>query len=184
MTSGRLRTLATGLILAWFACAGALMPVLRGQADAAQLKSPTPATPESVAAGQKVYQRHCRVCHGADAKGRPGLEDGPAASNLAAKREASQAMGKAARIVKSIARHEKTIATMHGRVNEGREEVASWKSKYKAEKTKTDDMRIELIEATRKLSRQKLEHTTTGAHAAKYSDGLEDDIAMLSSQLC
>ena len=105
-----------------------------------------------------------------------------AASNLAAKREASQAMGKAARIVKSIARHEKTIATMHGRVNEGREEVASWKSKYKAEKTKTDDMRIELIEATRKLSRQKLEHTTTGAHAAKYSDGLEDDIAMLSSQ--
>ena len=90
MTSGRLRTLATGLILAWFACAGALMPVLRGQADAAQLKSPTPATPscrratpESVAAGQKVYQRHCRVCHGADAKGRPGLEDGPAASNLA-----------------------------------------------------------------------------------------------------
>jgi cytochrome c5 len=37
---------------------------------------------EPLAVEQKIYQRHCRVCHGADAKGRPGLEDVPAQSDL------------------------------------------------------------------------------------------------------
>ena len=53
-----------------------------GNPDAAKLQNPTPATAESVAAGQKIYQRHCRVCHGAEGKGGRKLEEGAAASNF------------------------------------------------------------------------------------------------------
>jgi mono/diheme cytochrome c family protein len=64
MTSGGLRTLATGMILAWFACAGALVPVLRGQSEAAQLESPTPAT-----RGAALYADNCSYCHLVDLSG-------------------------------------------------------------------------------------------------------------------
>ncbi len=40
--------------------------------DGKTLKNPVPATPESIKAGDAVYQRYCKFCHGADAKG-----DGP-----------------------------------------------------------------------------------------------------------
>ena len=40
--------------------------------DGKTLKNPVPATPESIKAGDAVYQRLCKFCHGADAKG-----DGP-----------------------------------------------------------------------------------------------------------
>jgi mono/diheme cytochrome c family protein len=42
--------------------------------EAAKLKNPTKATPESIAAGQAVYQKYCKFCHNDDAKG-----DGPLA---------------------------------------------------------------------------------------------------------
>jgi mono/diheme cytochrome c family protein len=45
-----------------------------GNPDAKVMKNPVPATPESIAAGQKTYQKYCKFCHGADAKG-----DGPMA---------------------------------------------------------------------------------------------------------
>ena len=37
--------------------------------DAKKLKNPVAATPESIKAGQQLYQKYCRFCHGADAKG-------------------------------------------------------------------------------------------------------------------
>jgi len=45
-----------------------------GNPDAKVMKNPVAATPESIAAGQKTYQKYCKFCHGADAKG-----DGPMA---------------------------------------------------------------------------------------------------------
>ena len=46
----------------------------KGAAKAAALKNPVAATPASIAAGQASFQKYCRFCHGADAKG-----DGPQA---------------------------------------------------------------------------------------------------------
>lgn len=36
----------------------------QGNPEAAKLKNPAAATPESVAAGEKTYQKFCRSCHG------------------------------------------------------------------------------------------------------------------------
>ena len=43
-------------------------------AEAKNLKNPVPSTPASIAAGKSAFQKYCRFCHGADAKG-----DGPMA---------------------------------------------------------------------------------------------------------
>jgi len=37
--------------------------------EAAKLKNPIKSTPESIADGQKLYQKYCKFCHGDDAKG-------------------------------------------------------------------------------------------------------------------
>src|SRR5262249_22276017 len=44
--------------------------------EAKKLKNPVPASAESIAAGQQLYQKYCRFCHGADAQG-----NGPMAPN-------------------------------------------------------------------------------------------------------
>ena len=41
----------------------------KGDPEAAKIKNPVGATPESIAAGQKAYQTLCAGCHGKDAKG-------------------------------------------------------------------------------------------------------------------
>ena len=41
----------------------------KGDPDAAKIKNPVAATPESIAAGQKTFQMLCAGCHGKDAKG-------------------------------------------------------------------------------------------------------------------
>jgi mono/diheme cytochrome c family protein len=46
----------------------------KGAPKAAALKNPVASTPQSIAAGQASFQKYCRHCHGADAKG-----DGPQA---------------------------------------------------------------------------------------------------------
>lgn len=43
--------------------------------EAAKLKNPVPATPESIASGAAVYKRRCAACHGGDATGGPPKED-------------------------------------------------------------------------------------------------------------
>ena len=66
-----MRRMTTGLIgvfvCAWVAVAVAQNP---GGSDAGKkMKNPVPASAESIAAGKALYQKNCRFCHGADAKG-------------------------------------------------------------------------------------------------------------------
>jgi len=44
-----------------------------GNPEAAKLKNPVKATPESIAAGLTLYGKYCKFCHGADAKGNGAL---------------------------------------------------------------------------------------------------------------
>lgn len=37
--------------------------------EAKNLKNPVPSAPASIAAGKSTFQKYCRFCHGADAKG-------------------------------------------------------------------------------------------------------------------
>ena len=54
-----------------------------GDPEAAKLKNPVAASPESVVAGEAIYRRNCRGCHGKDATGGPAKDAGVAeASNL------------------------------------------------------------------------------------------------------
>jgi mono/diheme cytochrome c family protein len=54
-----------------------------GNAEAKKLKNPVPSSPESVKAGQASYQKYCRFCHGADAKGNgPMAPEGTHPANL------------------------------------------------------------------------------------------------------
>ena len=48
---------------------------VQGDPEAAKLKNPVAATPESLAAGEALYKRRCSGCHGVDAKGGPPKED-------------------------------------------------------------------------------------------------------------
>jgi mono/diheme cytochrome c family protein len=41
--------------------------------DAAKLKNPVKATPDSIAAGKTAYGKYCKFCHGEDAKGNGAL---------------------------------------------------------------------------------------------------------------
>ena len=55
------------LVCAWAAVAFAQNP---GGSDAGKkLKNPVPASAESIAAGKALFQKNCRFCHNADAKG-------------------------------------------------------------------------------------------------------------------
>jgi mono/diheme cytochrome c family protein len=65
-------------IVAWSLGLGAAMAAHDGQttprAEAAKLKNPIPANAASIAAGQALYSKYCRFCHGTTGKG-----DGPSA---------------------------------------------------------------------------------------------------------
>ena len=52
-----------------------LKPKKGGNPEAATIKNPVAATPESIAAGKRAYQRLCIKCHGPEGKG-----DGTAAT--------------------------------------------------------------------------------------------------------
>ena len=45
-----------------------------GSPEGKKMKNPVASSPESIKAGQALFQKNCRFCHGADAKG-----DGPMA---------------------------------------------------------------------------------------------------------
>jgi mono/diheme cytochrome c family protein len=61
---------------------GGLILRAQGSADAAKLKNPVAATPESIAAGQQLYARNCASCHGRNGQGGPGNDLIPAAPSL------------------------------------------------------------------------------------------------------
>jgi mono/diheme cytochrome c family protein len=56
-----------------------------GNPDAAKIKNPVAATPESLAAGKRVYQRLCIRCHGPEGKGDGEAAVGEQPSDLTAK---------------------------------------------------------------------------------------------------
>lgn len=54
-----------------------------GNAEAAKLKNPVAVSPESIAAGEAIYMKRCRGCHGRELTGGPPKEAGDhEASNL------------------------------------------------------------------------------------------------------
>ena len=66
------RALIPVFVLAAAAAVAAQNP--GGSPDAAKMKNPVAASPESIAKGKELYTKNCRFCHGTDAKG-----DGPMA---------------------------------------------------------------------------------------------------------
>jgi mono/diheme cytochrome c family protein len=76
------RTFRTALAALVLAGAGRMVVAAQGTAEAANLKNPIAASPESLAAGQQAYRRHCAPCHGISGEGGPGNDLIPAAPNL------------------------------------------------------------------------------------------------------
>jgi cytochrome c oxidase cbb3-type subunit 3 len=54
----------------------------QGNPEAAKLKNPEAATPESMAAGKQLYTRNCAACHGINATGGTGNDIAPPAPDL------------------------------------------------------------------------------------------------------
>ena len=54
----------------------------QGNPEAAKMANPTPASTESIGAGQQLYRRYCASCHGANAEGGAGNDLIPAAPDL------------------------------------------------------------------------------------------------------
>lgn len=82
MTRTLFAALSGGLALL-LAMAGHLSAQVPGGRAEAALKNPVAAAAESIAAGEKSYQRYCRGCHGKDATGGPAREaDIPVPPNL------------------------------------------------------------------------------------------------------
>jgi len=54
----------------------------KGNPEAAKVKNPAAATPESVAAGKVTFSRYCTVCHGSTAEGGSGSDISPPAPAL------------------------------------------------------------------------------------------------------
>ena len=50
--------------------------------EAAKVKNPVAATPESIATGKQVYTRYCATCHGINGQGGSGSDISPPAPNL------------------------------------------------------------------------------------------------------
>jgi cbb3-type cytochrome c oxidase subunit III len=79
------RVVFSGLILGWIAmvssAAGAQNP--GGSAEAKKMKNPVASNAASIAAGKAAFQKNCRFCHGAEAKGNgPMAPEGTHPSDL------------------------------------------------------------------------------------------------------
>jgi len=67
VSNGFLPALAVALVA--LAAASAAAQNIGGSPEGKKLKNPVPSSPESIKAGQASFQKYCRFCHGADAKG-------------------------------------------------------------------------------------------------------------------
>ena len=74
-----LRMFFVGLPLA---CLTSIVMMAQGDPEAAKLKNPVAATPESIAAGKQAFQRYCTSCHGINGEGGSGNDLIPAAPDL------------------------------------------------------------------------------------------------------
>ena len=71
------------LVAAFMAVAMTAQEKHGGNPEAAKVKNPVAMSPESIAAGEALYMKRCRGCHGRDAAGGPPKEAGDhPASNL------------------------------------------------------------------------------------------------------
>jgi mono/diheme cytochrome c family protein len=71
----RLNVLVIGYLAVFITALASGSRAMQGNPEAAKLKNPVAATPESLAAGEALYKRRCSGCHGIDAKGGPPKED-------------------------------------------------------------------------------------------------------------
>ena len=62
------RTIAI-FVLSYVSVAGLALAAQAKKPATTTAKNPVAATPQSIAAGQTLFQKYCRFCHGADAKG-------------------------------------------------------------------------------------------------------------------
>jgi mono/diheme cytochrome c family protein len=58
-----------GVGLVWMSIAAVSAQNPGGSAAAKKIVNPVPSSPASIAAGQALYQKNCRFCHGPEAKG-------------------------------------------------------------------------------------------------------------------
>ena len=79
MNSRRLRAIIAVLVLAFLV---RIVTAAQGNPEAAKVKSPVAATPESVTAGKQIFQKRCATCHGSNAEGGSGNDLIPAAPDL------------------------------------------------------------------------------------------------------
>jgi mono/diheme cytochrome c family protein len=59
--------------------------IAQAKPEAAKVQNPVAATPDSIAAGRRTYQRYCANCHGINAEGGPGNDLIPPAPDLTGK---------------------------------------------------------------------------------------------------
>lgn len=59
-----------------------IVMMAQGNPEAAKIKNPVAASPESIAAGQQVFRRYCASCHGTNAEGGSGSDLIPPAPDL------------------------------------------------------------------------------------------------------
>ena len=59
-----------------------VVTIAQDNPEAARVKNPVAAAPESVCDGKRIYQRYCASCHGSNAEGGPGNDLIPAAPDL------------------------------------------------------------------------------------------------------
>lgn len=76
-----LRVFLVGILVGCLTSIGMLAQG-KGNPEAAKVKNPVAASPESIAAGKAVFGRYCAVCHGVNGEGGSGSDISPPAPNL------------------------------------------------------------------------------------------------------
>jgi mono/diheme cytochrome c family protein len=79
------RVVFPALVLGWIALVSSSGVAQNpgGSAEAKKVKNPVASSPASIASGKALFQKNCRFCHGADAKGNgPMAPEGTHPSDL------------------------------------------------------------------------------------------------------
>ncbi len=79
MRKSFLRIVVIGVLLA---VVTSIVIMAQGNPEAAKVKNPVAASPESLAAGKQIYTRYCATCHGINGQGGSGNDISPPAPNL------------------------------------------------------------------------------------------------------
>jgi len=74
-----LRIVLIGVLLA---VVTSIVIMAQGNPEAAKVKNPVAASPESIATGKQIYTRYCATCHGTSGQGGSGSDISPPAPNL------------------------------------------------------------------------------------------------------